>query len=172
MPTVAEMIQDLRKREHREKTKWLFTLAAKKLVGIENWKKYHGTEEWSKFVTASCEAFLFLVLENNEEAWKVNARNKTKAPSDKEAIPKLKYTQGSKNGGKNGGYNEEGLKRYAELMKLVRENRAEHNVGSDTVEKYVLESWKNGDGADSGGKRSSYKSAPKEVAIDFEAWEV
>jgi len=177
MPTVAQMLEGLRSREEKDKqmTEWLFVLMGSKLVGAEKWSKKHKTEKWSNFVPVSCEAFLFLVLENNEEAWKVNAINKTKAPSEKLEVPKLKYTQGNKRGGKNGGYNDDGKKRYAALMAIIKGNRAERNVGENSVEDYMLEGWKKGMSESAGGSnRSSNKEESEVVAkmIDVEAWEM
>ena len=102
MPMAEQWLQGLCK--DKERTNWLFYLMGKTLAGQAKWTTKHTTEKWSAYIPVSCEAFLFLNLENNEKVWRAQANNKMK--EEKDHVPFPRWTQGRLSGGKNPGWNE------------------------------------------------------------------
>lgn len=138
--TSQQIIAGLRKEE--ELTLWFFEVMGPALSGKAKWDKEHRSTSWSKFITVSCEAYGLLLLENNENVWRVMAGNKSKAEGDKDMVPAPLYTQGKMGGGRNAGWNEAGQMRFQELMKLVKERRSQDKVEQERIEKKAMEQWK------------------------------
>lgn len=138
--TAAEVVDAL--RIDKEETSWFFGLCGQAIVGKNKWDELRFSKPWSEYVSPSCEAFMLLALENNEETWDVMASNELQDEENQQEVPKPRYTVGNVRGGKNQGYSARGKSRFKELMKTVAENRKEHNKETgDTVEKQILEIW-------------------------------
>lgn len=87
------------------------------VVGRYEWKQKAHKVHYSTFVTPSDEAFGMLLVENNYEAWVEIAQTGDKG--DK----KPKYTKHAMNSGRYGGWSTQGIRRYNELIRIVKEDR-------------------------------------------------
>ena len=174
MPTGKKVIDSL--WIDREVTVWFFEVVGAAICGAAEWKKARSSKKWTTFVSASCEAFGLLVLENNYETWKVAAANKTKSKDNKDEVPKPLYTIGGNCGGKNLGYSERGKERFRELMKLVKERRALDKKRQEKIEDAAKKKWTEAGTQGSRAKKgrgqedSLEDSVAQNEMIDTEAW--
>jgi hypothetical protein len=97
------------------------------VYGWMRFRTYESQKEVSKFTTASDEAWTILVVENNWDYWLWLARGKKDHEGkDQAERPKFRYTKDKTEKGRNSGWSENGIKRYNELMALVKQDRKEN----------------------------------------------
>lgn len=103
--------------------------------------KYRGSTRkltnLSKVFSASDEAFALLLVENYWKRW-------MRLRSQPKEVPKeyfnAKYTD-SRAGRVTSGFNTEGIKKYNDLVKMVREKRAKRETG-EMLEQYLQGHWR------------------------------
>lgn len=128
----------MRLREDRDAFHWFLDHICSVVVGAyhaEKVKSMHLPREW---LSGTLEAFSLLCLENYYELIKAQVENSrtTKRPL---------WTADGRGRRKNQGWDPEGIKRYNQLVELVRENRAmwpkaeENYLRKKREEKQVLE---------------------------------
>jgi hypothetical protein len=106
---------------------WFLSVFLKHGVGAKNWNQCHLRQVVSKYCTPSTEAYVLLVLQNNYNRWMDRAENPMKP--NKELAESL-FTNGgiSRRGGnasskRGGGWSSDGIKRFNELVLLVKNDR-------------------------------------------------
>ena len=92
-------------------------------------------EPVSKIITLTCEAFVQLVLKNNESQWKVEWQINDLGMQGA-SLPKLKCMQGKASGGKNLGWMDDSMWRHNMLSGKVIENcKMDVEKGDNSAEK-------------------------------------
>ena len=124
MPTMANILQ-LSKDPFTYI--WFLSVFVKHGVGAKNWNQQHLRVPLSKFCTPSTEALVILIVENSYDRWTDRATNIGKQRSS--LAPSL-YTNGgiSRKGGQasskqGGGWSQEGIMRFNEIVRMVKEDR-------------------------------------------------
>ena len=149
----------------RTTMQWLFENFGKAVMGSERWKKKHKLKKISEFVTVANEAFLLLVLENNEKRWRAEFEIDKANKDAVKNLPDLVHMRNPLNLGQNLGWEEKGIKHCNELVKHVldtrklQNNRKGHD-GSNDVETQMMEEW-NSKGVEK--KKSKVKDNSKEM---------
>jgi hypothetical protein len=125
--TIPDLASILELSKNETIYKWFISTFIKHGVGNKIWSKFHLKHVVSKYCTPSTEALVLLIVENSYDNWVDRAKDKDKARKD--LVP-TKYTNGglSKRGGnatskRGGGWSNDGIKRFNELLKLVNEDR-------------------------------------------------
>jgi hypothetical protein len=118
MPKLEEVMQ-MRHNVNGAYTKFCDVVLSQ-VVGRHDWKQNCGKKLMREYASSSDEAFGLLVLENSWAVWKEMAEKKDIYESTSN---KPKYTVNGAGTKKNGGWKQEGIKRFNELAKLVRADR-------------------------------------------------
>jgi hypothetical protein len=112
------------------------------VVGKSKWNHGCASSLMSTFVTVTDEALTLLLLENSWDTWhQTESKSYTR---NKEDLLQSKWTVAAKAVGRFGGWKEDGLERFNDLVKEVRKNRLEGNA----VEVQFLASKKGKDDSD------------------------
>ena len=83
-------------------------------------------------VTVSDEAFARLCVENYMECCKNKYENTSQAnESEKKVVASGKWTLNGNKAKKNGGWSQEGIRRYNELLKWIKNDRDQHKAQED-----------------------------------------
>jgi len=97
------------------------------VIGKMEWSKEVYSKEISKIATPTDEAWALLLLENSWDLWHQMAEYELKAEKlPKELRVKTKWTSTAISAVKYEGWGEDGIPRYNELVKKVREDRGQH----------------------------------------------
>jgi len=149
VPTLRNMLS-LRKLESGEVNPaylYLFQHFIPFVVGVNKYKREAKGSAVSAVVTPSDEAMALLIIENSESRWSDEFDKKQKGGEVDGNMPTpSKYTTGGSNGKMKGytrkyrGWNLEGIKRYNEVLDLVRDDRKINQKWFDDVwDKHVKE---------------------------------
>lgn len=124
MPTMDEILQ---LSTNASTYSWFLSVFLKNGVGGKNWNQTHLRQPITKFITSSSEAIVILIMENNYARWIDEAENEEK---DKKDLAPALYTNSgiSQRGGnatsrQGGGWSQEGIQRFNELVMLVRNDQ-------------------------------------------------
>ena len=171
LPDSKTVLDKLRKDE--DTTIFFFEMVGKAVAGGERWKDNHRVKLWSDFIGPSCEAFAMLLFENNERRWRAVKWNKEHGDDgEKMKVPSALCTQGQSEKGHNYGWENDGRERFAELVKIIQQNRKWAAERGDTVEEEAKKRWmgtgKIGKAKDSGKKDASKNQIAS--VIDMEAF--
>ncbi|MCA1800815.1 MAG: hypothetical protein LC650_05945 [Actinobacteria bacterium] len=124
--------------QNYELFKWYWTKALTKLVNSKKWCQevyFYTTILKAKFVpfdknskalfTVSHEAMVCLVWENNYEKWQEQKKWRDVPENKKKKMPIIpgKWSSSTEGQAEWGGWSEEGLRKYNELKKAIRNNR-------------------------------------------------
>ena len=168
IPTVKEMQQ---LRENQSLHILVCERFLKTVTGEEKWNCNHLIRPLQEFVTPSDEAFLMLVLENNEDRWTDEWEKGITKDSD---VP-AKWTNSgrSKGDGKTRkfcGWAKEGIERFNELMIIVKKDRKMNKH----VDDWMLEKWKGMEDEKKNSKRrnNELEESPMVAAQTDFPWEV
>jgi len=107
-----------------------------KIVGPTKWREQVTKRTISQIATPTDEVFGLLLLENSWENWKEAQRLVHEDNSKSGAIktPFIYYLRQTKGGSRKfGGWSNAGMRRYRELVHMVRANR-ENNADKDSFE--------------------------------------
>ena len=97
------------------------------VIGKMAWSKDVYSKEISKIATPTDKAWALLLLENSWDLWHQMAEYELKAETlPKEQRVKTKWTSTAISAGKYEGWGDDGIPRYNELVKKVREDREQH----------------------------------------------
>jgi hypothetical protein len=106
---------------------WFLSVFLKNTVIAKTWNKLHLRQPISKFVTPSTEAVVLLILENSYNRWLDEAENPLKC---KKELAHALYTNagisqrdGPATSKKGGGWSDEGIHRFNELVSLIKTDR-------------------------------------------------
>lgn len=140
LPTVADV---MRLSQDIETYTWFLSVFVKHGVGSRNWNRQHLRFPFAKYCTPSTEAIVILMFENSYDRWLDKAANADKPRAS--LTPSL-YTNGgiSKKGGQatsrqGGGWSMEGIKRFNDIVSMVKQDRATRAHFEITLLKRLLD---------------------------------
>ena len=154
-------VDELREKVDTDGLQFFAEVCLKNVVKKRDWRLNHRKEIFSKFVTVADEALALLVLENNVELWFEVANGNCLQLSKKKGHSNEKEKRGEENtqatdettsvavytgkgancDGTKKGWSKEGIKRYNELYRKVKEIRGKSEYAK--VEEEVKERWRN-----------------------------
>ena len=143
-------VDQLREKVDTDGLQFFAEVCLKNVVKKRDWRLNHRKEIFSKFVTVADEALALLVLENNVEVWfevanenclEEKRSDENRGETDETTSVAVYTGKGANCDGTKKGWSKEGIKRYNELYRKVKEIRGKSEYAE--VEEEVKERWRN-----------------------------
>jgi hypothetical protein len=158
-----ERYEQLRKDE--EAFCYMIETFAPPILGKLFYKKMVSKKEISSFLTVSDEAFILLILKNNELVWPVHAKikacrkkNSGTNCKEKDVPPVPRYTNKRQTSGQSNrdGWSKMGLQQFSTYYKLVSDDR-NTTIGKNVEEVFMQSNRETGKGSSDGTEMKAHR---------------